>query len=76
MSRETVEQILSEEFDGRVFSVEEGVVWVSGMNASCTSVASRMAKTLAHGHDIPTSLVYDDDATQFGGVEFRYGGAA
>lgn len=33
----------------------------------------RMARELAHGHDIPTSLVHPDDAVEFGGVRFNYG---
>lgn len=70
--RETVEQILAEKFDGCVYSVEDGVVWVSGMNESCASVASRMARTLV-AHDVPCGLVYDDDATAFGGVQFNWG---
>jgi len=68
-----VEKILTDEFGDRVFSVEDGIVWVSGMNAHCASIARRMAKTLAHGHDIPASLVYDDRAARFGGVQFNYG---
>jgi len=73
---ERVEQILDEEFGDRVYVVEDDVVWVSGMNAGCVSLARMMAKTLAHGHDIPASLVYDDDAARFGGVQFNYGEAA
>ena len=56
----------------RVFSVEDDVVWVSGMNARCQSVANRMARTLVK-HGIPAGLVHDDNAVQFGGVQFRYG---
>lgn len=72
-SIEQIEATLQDEYGDRVFSVEDGVVWVSGMNSSCKSVARRMARTLAHGHDIPTSLVYDDDADRFGGVQFNWG---
>lgn len=68
-----VEQILDEEFGDRVFVVEDDLVWVSGMNSSCGSVARRMAKSLTHSYDIPTSLVHNDDAARFGGVQFRYG---
>ena len=71
--KERVEQTLEEQFSDRVYTVEDGVVWVSGMNAHCKSVAGRMAKELAWGHDIPTGLVYDDDAKRFGGVQFNFG---
>lgn len=67
-----VEQILDEHFGDRVYTVEDGVVWVSGMNANCKHLAERMAATLVHA-DIPASLVYDDGAIEHGGVEFRYG---
>lgn len=73
---EQIEEVLNEHYGDRIYSVEDGVVWVSGMNASCGSVARRMAKDLAHGHDIPTSLVYDDDAARFGGVQFNWGESA
>jgi len=66
-----VKEILSEQFADRVYSVEDGVVWVSGMNQNCPSVARRMAQTLV-SHDIPCGLVYDDGAEQFGGVQFNY----
>ena len=73
-----VERILEDEFESRVFSVEEGIVWVSGMNVNppCPSLARRMANTLVHTHDIPCGLVYDDDAVRFGGVQFNWGGRA
>lgn len=71
-----VATILDREFGDRVYSVEDGVVWVSGMNSGCTSIARRMATTLAHGHDIPTGLVVDDGAARFGGVQFNWGDAA
>lgn len=70
---ERIERILTEEFGDRVFTVEDGVVWVSGMNAGCESLARRMAETLVHSHDIPAGLVYDDDAARFGGVQFNWG---
>jgi len=71
-----IAELLEEEFGDRVYSVEDGVVWVSGMNSQCPSVARRMARYLAYSHDIPTSLVYDDDAVAFGGVQFNWGEAA
>lgn len=71
-----IAEILGREFGDRVYSVENGVVWVSGMNSGCKSLAQRMAKTLAHGHDIPAGLVYDDGATRFGGVQFNWGDSA
>lgn len=71
-----VEDILNRQFGDRVYSVEDGVVWVSGMNSSCYSVARRMAMTLVHGHDIPASLVYEDNAARFGGVQFNWGESA
>ena len=74
--KERIGEHLEAHFEDRVYSVEDGVVWVSGMNANCGSLARRMAKEIVHGLDIPCSLVYDDDAVQFGGVEFRYGGSA
>ena len=75
-TKDTIEQIVDEQFPNRVVSVEERVVWVSGMNANCVLIANRIAKELVHGYDIPCSLVYHDDADRFGGVEFRYGDAA
>lgn len=72
MNRESVKDLLDSSFGDRIYSVEEDVVWVSGMNAHCSSVARRMARTLVE-HGIPASLVYDDEAVAFGGVEFRYG---
>jgi len=71
-----VEQILDEHYGDRVYSVEDGVVWVSGINANCASIARRMAKDLAHGYDIPAGLVYDDGAARFGGVQFNWGESA
>jgi len=73
---ERVKKILNRHYSDRVYSVEDGVVWVSGMNANCTSVARQMAKNLAHSYDIPTSLIYDDDAARFGGVQFNWGDSA
>ena len=75
-SRERVKRILGQNYPDRVFSVEDGIVWVSGMNSGCAGIARRMAKDLAYNHDIPTGLVYDDGAEAFGGVQFNYGEAA
>lgn len=68
-----VRSTLEASFPDRVFAVEDGTVWVSGLNSRCESVARQMAKTLVHGADIPCSLVYDDGAARFGGVQFDYG---
>lgn len=68
-----IEEILEREFGDRVYTVEDGVVWVSGMNSGCSRIANQMAKTLAHGYDVPAGLVYDDDAVRFGGLQFNYG---
>lgn len=70
--KERVESILDDAHPGRVYSVEDGVVWVSGMNPHCPRVAERMAQTLSH-NGVPCGLVYDDDADRFGGVQFNYG---
>lgn len=72
-TRTRIEELLAEEFPDRVYSVEENVVWVSGMNSNCVTVAERMAKMLTYTYDIPTSPTYDDDAVQFGGVQFNWG---
>lgn len=74
-SREEVEEILAEEFGDRVYTVEDELIWVSGMNASCPTVARRMARTLV-AHDVPAGLVHDDNATAFGGVQFNWGDLA
>ena len=71
-----VREILDAKFETHVYSVEDGVVWVSGMNSGCMGVARSMAKHLVHTHDIPASLVYDDNAAAFGGVQFNWGEAA
>lgn len=76
MDTKQVKSLLDQHFSDRVYSVEDGVVWVSGMNANCPHVASKMARTLTYTHDIPTGLVYDDDADMFGGVQFNYGANA
>lgn len=70
-----VRELLDDVHADRVFSVEDGVVWVSGMNAHCKRVAEDIAKTLRMHFDTPTSLVHDDGihAVDFGGVQFRYG---
>lgn len=75
ISSERIKTILDQEFGDRVYSVDGDVVWVSGMNASCSSVARRMARTLV-SHDVPCGLVYDDAAVEFGGVQFNWGEAA
>lgn len=72
---ERIEEILAEYYENRVYSVEEDVVWVSGLNANSGMLARRMAKELT-AQGIPCSLVYDDDAAAFGGLEFRWGDAA
>lgn len=66
-----VEEILEREFGDRVYSVEDGVVWISGMNSGCPTIARRMSDMLV-SHDIPCGLVYDDGASRFGGVQFNY----
>lgn len=73
--REEVRELLENVHADRVFSVEEDVVWVSGMNAGCPRVARKMARTLVK-HGIPAGLVYDGGAVRFGGVQFNYGEAA
>lgn len=70
--RKEAEELLRDVHADRVFTVEDGLVWVSGMNARCGVEARRMAKTLVK-HDIPAGLVHDDGAEMFGGVQFRYG---
>ena len=75
VTKREVEQIISNAYGNRVFRVEEDTVWVSGMNSSPRSLAQRFANELT-AHDIPCSLVGNDDATQFGGFEFHYGEAA
>lgn len=73
-SKEDVESLLDELHPDRVFAVEDGRVWVSGMNAHCVTVAENLAQTLV-AHDIPCGLVYDDGihAVDNGGVQFNYG---
>lgn len=66
------EELLNDTHGDRVFAVEDGIVWVSGMNQNCRAAARRMARTLVK-HDIPAGLVHDDNADRFGGVQFRYG---
>jgi len=65
-----VEDLLDDVHGDRVYAVEDGQVWVSGMNAHCPRVARRMARTLVK-HGVPCGLVYDD-AVQFGGVQFNF----
>ena len=67
-----VENLLDDVHGDRVYAVEDGQVWVSGMNARCPAVARRMTRTLVK-HGVPCGLVYDDDAVQFGGVQFNFG---
>lgn len=67
-----VQHILSDRFSNRIYSVEDGLVWVSGANQHCESIARRMADTLVR-EGIPCSLVHSDGSSQFGGVQFRYG---
>jgi len=74
--RDVIEQTLEEQFDDRVYDVEDGVVWVSGMNEHYKTVAQRMARALVAQEDIPCGLVYDDGAARFGGVQFNWGEAA
>lgn len=71
-----VEAILDDVHGDSVFVVGDGVVWVSGMNQQCATVARRMARTLACHHDIPCGLVYADDAVRHGGVRFNWGEVA
>lgn len=70
--KEQVEELLDDVHRDRVYSVEDGYVWVSGMNAHCPRVAERMATTLVK-HGIPCGLVYDDGAEAYGGVQFNFG---
>lgn len=67
-----VEDILQRHYGDRVYTVEGGIVWVSGINANCRTVAESMAKELS-SQDIPVGLVRDDDAVRFSGVEFQFG---
>ena len=70
--QETVRELLEDAYPGRVYCVEDGQVWVSGMNQNCTGVAHSMAlELMAHG--VPAGLVHDDSAGRFGGVQFNYG---
>lgn len=70
-----VRELLDELYEDRVYSVEDGAVWVSGMNEHCPRVARDMVQYLLL-NDIPCSLVYDDGAAANGGVQFNYGKAA
>lgn len=73
-TQEEVRELLEDVHSDRVFSVEEDVVWISGMNASCGFVARQIAKTLVK-HGIPAGLVHEDGvhAVNNGGLQFRYG---
>ena len=75
-SVDQIRKALEEHYPDRVFVVEDGVVWVSGMNASCPTVARDMARTLVHAYDVPCGLVYDDGAAANGGVQFNWGESA
>jgi|AntDeeMetageno50_2_1112565.scaffolds.fasta_scaffold00933_7 hypothetical protein len=70
--QERVTELLTNMYVDAVFRVEDGVVWVSGMNSSCQDVANDMARRLT-SKGIPCGLVYDDDATHNGGVQFNFG---
>lgn len=72
--QDRVESLLNDVHGDRIFSVEDGKVWVSGANARCKGVAEDLALTLVT-HGIPCGLVHDDGvhAADFGGVQFRYG---
>lgn len=70
-----VRDVLDRHFGDRVYRIEDGAVWVSGMNSHCRSVAQQMAHRLVQC-DVPCGLVYDDDAEAYGGVQFNYGGNA
>lgn len=71
-----VYSILSNTFDSAVFTVENRVVWVSGINSNCSSIARNMAIELSRGHNIPTSQPYEDNADRFGGMQFNWGDSA
>jgi hypothetical protein len=73
--REYAESILEDHHSDRVFTVEDDVVWVSGMNANCRTAARNMAQSLLKA-DVPCGPVHDDGAVANGGVQFRYGEAA
>ncbi|MCG1002845.1 MULTISPECIES: hypothetical protein [Halobacterium] len=70
--RAVVEDVLGRHFEDRTFNIEDGVVWVSGQNAHCRSVAEQMAHRLVQC-DVPCGLVYDDEHAPYGGVQFNYG---
>ena len=70
--KDRVAELLDDVHGDRVYAVEDGIVWVSGMNARCPTVARRMARTLVK-HGVPCGLVYDDDAVRHGGVQFNFG---
>ena len=64
--------VLSDRYPDPIYTVEDGTVWVSGMTAHATHIANVLAKELVHSEGIPCSLVRDDNAVAFPGVEFDY----
>lgn len=66
MTREIVELVETVE-TGRVFCVEEGGIWFSGMNANVGRLASRVVERL-HAEGYHASPPEDDDADAFPGV--------
>lgn len=67
-------RLVEEVEEGRVFTVEEGGIWFSGMNANVGSLASRVAERLrAEGYD--AGFPQSDGATEFGGVFLPVEGA-
>lgn len=64
--------VLSDRYPDPIYTVEDGTVWVSGMNAHAAQIAKKMAKELVHSENIPCGLVREDEAAVFGGVEFDY----
>lgn len=64
--------VLSDRYPDPIYTVEDGTVWVSGMNAHAPRIARRLAEELVHSENIPCSLVRDDDAAAFSGVKFDY----
>lgn len=70
-----VQDILNQDFDDTVYSVEGGkiwdTVWVSGMNAHCMIAAKRMKKQLEDEQDISCGDVHYEGG-MFGGVQFQY----
>lgn len=67
-----VEHVLANTHPDRVYAVEDGRVWVSGMNANCRRVAEDMARSLSD-RGVPCGLVHTDGAAEHGGVYFAFG---